>query len=121
MAIDPSPWVNYQGDIYMGQEGVQYQVVNEPNKVDKWGQVVNAQKQEELPYEETQELKLLNTLKVTHIPVDGPNIALYKREKEETNHCYFARNFPSHSIVKDKVLYVYLQINLTMLVTPMFS
>ena len=23
-AFDPSPWVNYQGEIYMGQEGVCY-------------------------------------------------------------------------------------------------
>ena len=26
-AFDPSPWVNYQGEMYMGQEGVPYQVV----------------------------------------------------------------------------------------------
>ena len=28
----------------MGQEGVRYQVVTEPNKVDKWGQLVTTQK-----------------------------------------------------------------------------
>ena len=39
-AFDPSPWVNYQGEMYMGQEGVRYQVVLEPDRVDKWGQVV---------------------------------------------------------------------------------
>ena len=39
-AFDLSPWVNYQGDIYMGQEGVCYQVVGKPKIVDKWGQVV---------------------------------------------------------------------------------
>ena len=24
MTFDPSPWVNYQGEMYMGQEGVRY-------------------------------------------------------------------------------------------------
>ena len=36
-AFDPSPWVNYQGEMYMGQEGVRYQVVPKLDKVDKWG------------------------------------------------------------------------------------
>ena len=83
-AFDPSPWVNYQGEMYMGQEGVHYQVVIEPNRVDKWGQVVTTQKQEEPPYEETPELKLLNALKVIHVPVDDPKFSLYKQEMEET-------------------------------------
>ena len=39
---------------------------------------------------------------------------------KETKKCYFPRNLPSHSIFKDKVLYVYLRISLTMIVTPMF-
>ena len=34
-AFDPSPWVNYQGKMYMGQERVQYQVVTQPDRVDK--------------------------------------------------------------------------------------
>ena len=39
-AFDPSLWVNYQGEMFMGQEGLCYQVVTKPNRVDKWGQVV---------------------------------------------------------------------------------
>ena len=120
MTFDPSPWVNYQGEMYMGQEGVRYQDILEPDKVDKWGQVVTTQKPEEPPYEETPELKLLNALKVIHIPKDDPNMALYKRETDKTKQCYFARNPPPHSVVKDKVLYVYLRISPTMIVTPMF-
>ena len=105
----------------MCQKGVCYQVVMVPNIVDKWGQVVTTQKPKEPPYEETSKLKLLNALlKVIHVPVDDPNIAFYKRETEETKKCYFARNPPPHSIVKDKVLYVYLRISLTMIVTPTF-
>ena len=83
-AFDPSPWVNYQGEMYMGQEGVHYQVVIEPNREDKWGQVVTTQKPKESPYEETLELKLLNALKVIHVLVDDPSIAIYKWEMEET-------------------------------------
>ena len=29
-AFDPSPWVNYQGEMYVGQEGSCYQVAKEP-------------------------------------------------------------------------------------------
>ena len=104
----------------MGQEGLLYQVVIELDRVDKWGQVVTTQKLEEPPYEETLELKLLNALKVIHVPIDDPNIAIYKRKKEETKQSYFARNPPPHSIIKDKVLDVYLRISPTMIVTPMF-
>ena len=118
-AFDPSPWVNYQGEMYMGQEGVRYQLVIELDRVDKWVQVVTTQKPKEPPYEKTLELKFLNSLKVIHNPVDDPNIAIYKREKEQTKQCYFARNPPPHFVVKDKVLYVYLRISLTMIVTPM--
>ena len=84
LAFDPSPWVNYQqGEIYMGQEGVRYQVTVEPKNVDKWGQVVTIQKSKEPPYEETLELNLLNALKVTHIPTDDLNLVLYMRKTME--------------------------------------
>ena len=53
--------------------------------------------------------------------MDDPNIALYKWEMEETKQCYFFRDPPTHFVVQDKVLYVYLQISPSMLVTPMFS
>ena len=56
MAFDPSPWVNYQGDIYMGQEGVRYQEVMELDTFDKWSQVVTTQRNEESLYKETLEL-----------------------------------------------------------------
>ena len=46
MSFDPSPWVNYQGEIYMGQEGIRYQVVSDPKNVDRWGQVVTTHKNE---------------------------------------------------------------------------
>ena len=38
MAFEASPWVNYQGDLYMGQGGERYKVTNDLENVDKWGQ-----------------------------------------------------------------------------------
>ena len=69
MAFNPAPWVNYQGDIYMGQEGVRYIVTRDPNNVDKWTQIVKEPKEEEPTYEESNEVKLLNVIKVKRVPV----------------------------------------------------
>ena len=82
--FDPSPWVNYQGEMYVGQEGACYQVKKEPDNVDKLGQLVIVQKIEEPPYEETHELKLFTSIKVTRILVDDQDIALYMQEYMES-------------------------------------
>ena len=37
MAFDLEPSINYQGDSYMGQETIRYQVANEQDNEDKWG------------------------------------------------------------------------------------
>ena len=58
--FDPSTWANYQGEIYMRQEGACYQVTIEPKNVDKLGQFVTVQEFEEPPYEE---LKLFTSAK----------------------------------------------------------
>ena len=73
--FDPSPWVNYQGEMYVGQEGACYQVTKELDNVDKLRQSVIVQKIEEPPYEETHELKLFTSVKVTRILVDDQDIA----------------------------------------------
>ena len=36
-AFGLAPWVNYQREIYMGQEGVRYVVTKDPDNVNKWG------------------------------------------------------------------------------------
>ena len=33
--FEANPWVNYQGDLYMGQSGERYVVTNDPKNVDK--------------------------------------------------------------------------------------
>ena len=75
-AFDPAPWINYQGEIYMGQEGVRYVMTNDPDNVNKWGQIV-----EEPPYEYSNELKLLNAIKVKRVPVDDPSLVVYVSQR----------------------------------------
>ena len=63
-AFDAAPWVNYQGDLYMGQSREHCIVVTELKNVDKWGGVVKADKVEEPPFVDSANMKLLNTIKV---------------------------------------------------------
>ena len=56
MPFDPAPKVNNQGDSYLGQEVLRYQVTNDLDNVDKWGKLVMAQKAEQPSYEKTPQL-----------------------------------------------------------------
>ena len=47
--FEANPWVNYQGDLYMGQSGERYVVTIDLENVDKWGQPVKVAKKEEPP------------------------------------------------------------------------
>ena len=91
---------------------------SEPKNVDKWGQPPKLAKKEEPPYEDSEELKLLNAMKVHHIQVDDPNIVLYVWEIENYQSCYFTKKIDSSTIEAEKVLYVYLQGMNTMKITP---
>ena len=75
IVFDAMPWVNYQGELYMGQLGECYIVIMKPKNVDKWGIIVKRKKVEEPPFEDA--IKLLNTVKGQLIRMDDPNIALY--------------------------------------------
>ena len=63
-AFDTAPWVNYQGDLYMGQSGECYIVIAEPENVDKCGVIVKVDKVKEPPFVDSPDMKLLNTIKV---------------------------------------------------------
>ena len=69
-AFDVAPWVNYQGDLYMEQSGECYIVVTELENVDKWGVIVKADKVKELPFVDSVDMNLLNTIKVQLIKMD---------------------------------------------------
>ncbi|MCO5567204.1 hypothetical protein L7F22_020892 [Adiantum nelumboides] len=118
--FDPAPFVNYQGEAYMGQEGDHYVVTSEPGNVDKWGQQVPAEKPEEPPFRESPDMRLFDTLKVTHIPVDDLSLAVYKRETVDANHVYFAKDPLPQTIAKEKLLYVYLNSTQAPTITAMF-
>ena len=42
--LNPNPWVNYQGDSYMGQLGERYLVTLDPKSVDNMGCQVESSK-----------------------------------------------------------------------------
>ena len=102
----------------MGQGGERYIVMNDPENVDKWGQKVKVDKEEEPPYEDFETLKLLNAIKSFHILVDDPNILLYVQETDEYQSCYFTKKLDSSPIEMEKVLYIYLDGMNTTRLTP---
>ena len=75
--FDAAPWVNYQGDLYMGQLGERYIVVTEPKNVDKWGVMVKVDKVEEPLFGDFTNMKLLNTIKVQLVKTNDPTIVVY--------------------------------------------
>ena len=84
----------------MGQEGVRYVVTKDPDNIDKWGQVVEEPNDEEPPYEESNELKLLNAIKVKRVPAGGDDLSLavYVRDSKDSMNCYYSRNPEPHTI-----------------------
>ena len=89
-------------------------MTKEPENVDKWGQIVKETEAEEPPYGDSDDPKLINVLKVRHVPVDYPNIVLYMPDLEQSRGCYFAKNPDRSTIQTEKTLYVYLEGMLTM-------
>ena len=104
----------------MGQESVRYVVTKDPDDIDKWGRIVEEPKEEEPPYEESYELKLLNVIKVKRVPMDDMSLAVYVRESKDSKNCYYFRNPEPHNIQEHKVLYIYLQNWQAMSLKPMF-
>ena len=108
-AVEVSPWVNYQGYLYKGQGGEHFIVTNDPKDMDRWEQLVKATKVEDPPYGDLKELKLCNSIKVCHMKVGDPNIALYVKESGESLSFYYARKPTPNTIEIEKVLYAYLE------------
>ena len=108
-AFDAVPWVNYQGDLYMGQSGEHYIVVTELENVDKWGVMVKVDKVEEPPFGDSTDMNLLNTIKVQLIKMDDPNIAVHVREFDKVKTCYFTKTPDIGTIHEEKLLYIYLE------------
>ena len=107
--FDAAPWVNYQGDLYMGQSGERYIVVTELENIDKWGGMVKVDKVEDPPFGDSTDMKLLNTIKVHLIKMNDPNIAMYVQEFDEVKTCYLTKTLDLGTIHEEKLLYIYLE------------
>ncbi|MCO5553329.1 hypothetical protein L7F22_006850 [Adiantum nelumboides] len=118
--FDAAPWVNYQGETYMGQAGDCYVVLTEPDLVDKWGQLIKVNKPKIPPFEDTKMQKLLNTLKVHIIHSDNPSITLYVYKTAKTQNCYFTKNYDPSTIHNEKMMYVFLEGLLSMTTAPLY-
>ena len=84
-----------------------------------WTNGATTHKNEEPPYKESPKLKFLSALRVTHILVDELTLALYMREMEEVKQFLFSKSPPPHTIVKDKVSYIFLRVNQIVALMPM--
>ena len=72
------------------------------------------------PFEDTDERKMLSTLKVSLIRTDNPNITMYMRRAKDVPDCYIARNPDPSTIHDEKMLYVYLEGFQAFNMTPLF-
>ena len=59
-----------------------YMLVKDPGCFNKWGQIVTSIKEEEPPYVDFDEIKLLNVIKTQRVLVDSLSIALYFKESK---------------------------------------
>lgn len=86
-AFDRAPVVNYQGNYYMGRDGVMYLVIDNPDVVDTLGGIV----QRELHWEDEGPpipiqpgIRMINYVWTRRVLIDDVNGALYKRNDSET-------------------------------------
>ena len=104
----------------MGQTGEHYIVVIEPKNIDKWGAIVKADKVKEPSFVDSDDMKMLNTIKVQLIKINDPSIAVYVQESDEVKTCYFTKTLDLGTIHEEKVLYIYLKGTNTLKLNPVF-
>ena len=101
--FNATPFVNYQGDRYIGPQGEMYLVVEDPDAVDSLGGIKEPQPHEgdEIPPKPLQEgVKLVNSILVRLVPIDNPTKALYKR-MDEGSEFYYEKDDPlSYSLTE---------------------
>lgn len=85
--FDPAPWVNYQGDRYMGKDGAMYLIIVNPKTVDFLGNEVPEEDPltiEGPPVITPTGYKLVNSIWTHRVPIDDYTRAVYKREDAGT-------------------------------------
>ena len=110
--FNATPFVNYQGDRYIGPQGEMYLVVDDPDTVDSVGgiKVPHPHEGDELPPRPLQEgVKLVNSIVVHLVPIDNPTKALYKWIDEGSDFYYEREDPYGYSLTEVKILYVFRQ------------
>ncbi|KAI5078952.1 hypothetical protein GOP47_0006623 [Adiantum capillus-veneris] len=108
--FDLALWVNYQGDRYMGRDGVSYLFTDNPDAVDVLGRIVprEAHYVDEVPSRSVQpNLKMINLVVTKRVLIGDDNRALYKRNDLGSEFFYHRKNPLKHSLTDEKVLYVF--------------
>ena len=80
--FDPSPWVNFQGDRYMGKDGSMYMLTEFPDEVDKLGNLVVPEikvDDEGPPKVNLPDFRLVNSIWVHRVLIDDMT-KLYTKE-----------------------------------------
>lgn len=93
------PSANYQEDRYVDTDGVLYLVVQDYEKVDKWGQPVDTRVVEtpEAPPNVSRlaGFRVINSPRVRRVPIaDNPNTTLYYRDDEDGSRFFYQKEFP---------------------------
>ena len=114
--FDPAPWVNFQGDRYMGRDGAMYVLTKNPDEVDKLGtrvQIETRMEEEGPPRVELVGFRLVNSIHVRRVLLDDTTKVLYKRTDEEAEFYYLRSRVPENMVTDQKILYVYTRVPLT--------
>ena len=111
-AFDPAPWVNFQGDRYMGRDGAMYLIVADPDVVDTLGNVTpvaDPSRPEGPPALTPVGYTLVNSIWTQRVLIDDNSKAVYKRADSGTEFFYVRDNPPDFSLDADKALYVFVE------------
>ena len=113
--IDLAPWVNFQGDRYMGGDGCMYLLTETPEDVDQLGNFIPEKGElieEGPPMPERPGLRLINSIWVRRVLIDDKTKVLYKREETLSEFYYLRHSSLDCTITEDKILYVFVEMNL---------
>lgn len=108
-AFDPAPWVNFQGDRYMGRDGAMYLIVADPEVVDILGNVTpiaDPTRPEGPPALTPVGYTLVNSIWTQRVPIDVNTKAVYKRADSGSEFFYVRDNPPDFSLDVDKANYL---------------
>ena len=110
--FDPAPWVNFQGDRYVGRDGSMYVLTENPNEVNKLGCAILRETnslEEGPPSVGLLGFKLVNSIWVCRILLDDNSKILYKQENHGSKFFYMRNCAPDYTITEDKILYIFVQ------------